>query len=211
MQRAPVHVRSAKRIDGAAMAATLARAFVDDPALGHIFPDRDSRPQRLRRFFALMLRTEDPAFIDIAVGPSEGTAENKTSSEVAAVAVWRPPGAWRTPLSTMLRECMPMLATFGTALPRTLRLQAQLEANHPPGPHWYLEFLGCDPARQGRGFGGAAVRARLARCDETGARAALETANPANVPLYETLGFRVTHAFDVVRGPHFWCMWREPR
>ena len=203
MPRTPVVVRLARSGDLPVLATILARAFADDPALAHVFADPASRPKRLRRFFALMLRVEPHAALtDIACTPG---------GDAAAVAVWRAPGRWRTPVATMLREALPMLAVFGAALPRALRLQAQLEANHPPGPHWYLEFLGCAPDRQGQGFGGAAIRTRLARCDASGECAALETANPANVPLYTALGFAVTHDFEVTPDLRFWCMWREPR
>jgi len=177
----------------------LASAFANDPALSHVFPDRAVRTARLPRFFDLILRSEaDPALTDIA-------------GDNAAAAVWRPPGAWQTSTATMLRLTIPLLTTFGTALPRALRLQGLLEAHHPATPHWYLEFLGTDAARQGQGFGGAAARARLARCDAEGMPAALETATQRNLGLYTALGFAVTHEFDVPNGPHFWCMWREPR
>lgn len=180
------------------MATTLARAFASDPALSYIFPDPATRPVKLMRFFELMLRSEaDPALTDIA-------------GEHAA-AVWRSPGKWQTTRLTMLRLALPMLTAFGSALPRALRLQGLLEAHHPAEPHWYLEFLGCDPAFQGKGFGGAAARARLACCDDQRLPAALETATASNVPLYAALGFTVTDEFDVPGGPHFWGLWREPR
>ena len=178
---------------------TLARAFADDPALGYIFPRSRTRSLKLQRFFELMLRSEaDSALTDIA-------------GDGAAAAVWRAPGHWQTTRLTMLRLALPMIAAFGSNLPRALRLQALLETHHPSEPHWYLEFLGCEPAQQGNGYGGAAARARLAQCDRDRLPAALETATAANVPLYMALGFAVTGEFDVPGGPHFWSMWREPR
>jgi hypothetical protein len=42
--------------------------------------------------------------------------------------------------------------------------------------------------------------------------AALETATPANVGMYEALGFAVTGTYRISGGgPEFWSMWREPR
>lgn len=199
MERASIVVRSATTADHSAVAATLARAFAADPALSYIFPEPDSRPVKLRRFFELMLRSEaDPALTDIA-------------GDNAAAAVWRAPGQWRTTRLTMLRLALPMLAAFGRSLPRALRVQALLEAHHPAQPHWYLELLGCDPLLQGKGYGGAATRARLQRCDDDQIPAALETATASNVPLYAALGFAVTGQFDVPGGPRFWSLWREPR
>ena len=111
----------------------------------------------------------------------------------------------------MLRNAVPLLRAFGTALPRALDLQNRLEAHHPGAPHWYLAFVGCDPARQVQGLGGAAIKARLARCDADAMPAALETATEGNLAIYRALGFEVTGTFDVPGGPRFWMMWREPR
>ena len=201
--RPPIAVRPAAAADRAALSDVLARAFIADLALGHIFPDAATRPKRLRGFFDLITATEsDPALTDLALGAD--------GSPVAA-AVWRPPGAWKTPASTMLAQAWPMLRTFGTALPRALAVQGALEAHHPAAPHWYLEFAGCVPELHGRGYGGSAIRARLQRCDAGGHAAALETAKESNLALYRSLGFEVTGQFTVPRGPKFWSMWRDPR
>ncbi len=202
--RPPITVRAATVADRAVVATILARAFVADPALGFIFPDVTSRPRRLRAFFDLVVRSEADASDWCIAG------DGAVPGDAAAVTIWRRPGAWKTPPSAMLRLIVPMLTTFGTALPRALRLQALLEANHPTAPHWYLEFAGCVPERHGRGFGGAAIRARLAETDSAGVPTALETANPANLPLYGALGFRVTGDFAVTPDLHFWSMWRDP-
>lgn len=177
----------------------MARAFADDPGLSFIFPDSATRTQRLPGFFDLIQRSQrDPALTNIA-------------GDTAAAAIWRGPGDWQTPTSTMLRLALPMIASFGTALRRALRLQAMLEAHHPRTPHWYLAFLATDPAQQGKGFGGAAVRARLALCDETGLPATLETATESNLAIYKALGFTITDSFKLPDGPQFWSMWRDPR
>lgn len=205
MQRPAIPVRAASRADAPSVAATLARAFIADPALSHIFPDAADRPRRLRRFFDLVVRAEpDLANSRIAYDGAADPAGN-----AAAVTIWRPPGEWQTPASAMLRLAIPMLRTFGFALPRALRLQGLLERHHPTAPHWYLEFAGCDPALHGRGYGGAAIRAKLADCDVAGLPAALETANSANLAIYEALGFVVTGTFDVTPTLRFWSMWRE--
>ena len=43
-----------------------------------------------------------------------------------------------------------------------------------------------------------------------GLPAALETATPGNLAIYEALGFRVTGTYQIKGGPQFWSMWREP-
>lgn len=198
MQRPPIQIRPASLDDRARVAAIMADAFADDPALSFIFPDAATRPERLRRFFTLIQRTEnDPALTSIA-------------GDNAAAAIWRRPGEWQTPPLTMLRLAVPMLSTFGSALSRALRLQALMESHHPRIPHWYLAFVGCASQQQGRGFGGAAIRARLAQCDAQGLPAALETATESNLAIYTAMGFRITDTFKLDDGPQFWGMWRDP-
>ncbi len=199
MQRPPIAVRPAAIADRSIAADILARAFIDDPALAFLFRDAADRPNRLSRFFTLMTRIDDsPQHWSLA-------------ADAAAIAMWRPPGAWQTPTSAMIRHLPAMLSTFGLALPRALAMQSALEAHHPHTPHWYLQFVGCLPSAQGKGYGGAVIRDRLARCDAEGLPAALETATPANVPLYQALGFVITSTYDIKGGPTFWTMWRDPR
>ncbi|OYU14070.1 MAG: GNAT family N-acetyltransferase [Alphaproteobacteria bacterium PA4] len=203
MSRPPVTVRPATESDRAATARVFADAFRDDPAMAWLFPDAATRPARLARFFALICRIDaDTRHWSLALDPA---------GEIAAVALWRPPGAWRTSTATMLRHLPRLLGAFGMALPRALGLQARLEAHHPVAPHWYLQFTGCRTADQGKGYGGAAIRAQLAICDATGTPAALETATPGNVGLYQALGFRVSDEFSGADGLPFWGMWRDPR
>ena len=178
----------------------LAAAFIDDPAMAYLFRDSTRRPAALLRFFTMIGRAD-------AVTDHWSLVPGPTGTPVAA-AIWRPPGLWQTPLSVMLRLLPRLVGTFGTALPRALALQGRLEAHHPHAPHWYLQFAGCLPAHQGKGFGGAAIRAQLARCDATGVPAALETATPANLGLYQALGFAITDHYRIKGGPEFWTMWR---
>lgn len=196
-------VRAASEGDRAPTAALLARAFIDDPALAYLFPDTAGRPQRLQRFFRLIASVDpSPSLWTLSMGPG-GTPQ--------AAALWRPPGAWKTPMSAMLARLPAMLGAFGLALPRALALQSALEAHHPHQPHWYLQFAGCEPAAQGKGHGGSAIRERLALCDAEGLAAALETATESNVGLYQSLGFVVTETWQTGPALRFWSMWRDPK
>lgn len=60
-----------------------------------------------------------------------------------------------------------------------------------PNPHWYLEAIGVDPEREGRGFGSALVRAGMQRADRDQTPVYLETETERNVRFYEHLGFEV--------------------
>ena len=203
MMRPPIAVRAATAADRAVTADVLARAFIDDPAMAFLFPKALGRDARLARFFGTITRVD-------ATTEHWSLALDPAGKPVAAT-LWRPPGDWVTPVSAMLRLLPQLIATFGTGLPRALALQSVLETHHPHAPHWYLQFAGCVPAAQGKGYGGAAIRARLAECDAQGLPAALETATPSNLGLYQSLGFVITNSHDIRNGPTFWNMWRDPR
>jgi GNAT superfamily N-acetyltransferase len=201
-RKPPVAVRAATPDDRSAVAGVLARAFIDDPAMAHLFRRPADRPRRLARLFGLI--------VSLDAAPGDWLLADGADGRLAAAALWRPPGAGNTPTTAMLASLLPLFHAFGWGLPRALAMQRLIERHHPAIPHWYLQFVGCVPEHHGRGLGGAVIRARLADCDRDGIPAALETATPGNVAIYEALGFRVTGTFDVPGGPRFWSMWRGP-
>ena len=83
-----------------------------------------------------------------------------------------------------------------------------MAGHHPSEPHWYLPFIGVDPAAQGQGHGTALLRASLQAVDRTGLPAYLESTNPRNIPLYESFGFRVTGEIQAGDSPPMHPMWR---
>jgi ribosomal protein S18 acetylase RimI-like enzyme len=62
---------------------------------------------------------------------------------------------------------------------------------HAPAPHYYLFFIGVDPAFRGKGHAGRLIRPVLARLDEKKLACYLNTQNVKNTSLYEHFGFRV--------------------
>lgn len=188
-------VRLAGDAERARVAAMLGRAFADDPAMSWIFPDAANRAMRLPCLFALL-------FDEDAGGMRLMTANGE------AATLWRPPGAPTTGIVTMLRHAWPLWRALGANLPRALRLANAVEAHMPSGDFWYLHLAGCDPAAQGRGFGGAVVRAGLNRVARR-FPAYLETATERNLGFYQALGFAVTDEWAVPGGgPRFWSMHR---
>lgn len=175
---------------------TLSLAFQDDPAISWIIPDARERAKRLPRMFAILT----PA--DLAAG----MALSSPGNEVATL--WRAPGKAHTPMVQMLRLALPLLRTFGTSLGRALAISNAIDSHHPNGNDYlYLHYAGVRPQAQGKGWGGAAIRAGLAHARQRGKPTFLETATPANVGLYQSLGFRVLSEWDVPGGgPHFWSM-----
>ncbi|MEO7688763.1 MAG: GNAT family N-acetyltransferase [Sphingomonas sp.] len=192
----PSPVRVADNRDRAAIAATLARAFGEDPATSFIFPDPVRRAKQLPKLFALLF-DEDVHGMRLVTAGGE------------AATLWRGPGRIRTSRLDLLREALPLLAIFGTALGRALAVSDAIDMHMPSGDFWYLHIAGCNPAAQGKGFGGAAVRAGLDRIAASGLPTYLETPLERNISFYQGMGFEVTADWVVPKGgPRFWSMWR---
>lgn len=187
----------ARLTEAAGVVETLAQAFQTDPALSWILPDPDHRASALRSLF----RTLVPA--DMRAGVALRSAGDE------AAALWRAPGQAHGGTLEFLRTVLPLIATFGTALPRGLKVQGGIDAHRPKGGFWYLHYVGVRTAHQGKGHGGRIIRAQTAVADAEGLPCWLETATPENVPLYERLGFVTQVEWDVPGGgPHFWGMMR---
>jgi ribosomal protein S18 acetylase RimI-like enzyme len=191
-----IDIVEAEPVDHPTIIQTLAQAFQDDPAVRWILPDAEQRRRRLPVMFAAIL----PG--DIA----SGIALRSHGDEAATL--WRAPGNAHTGRLEMLRQAAPMLRAFGTALGRALATADAIDAHQPKdNDFWYLHYAGVRPVFQGKGWGGHAIRAGLARAENEGKPVYLETATPANVGLYQRFGFIVVDEWDVPKGgPHFWSM-----
>ena len=193
-------IGKATAADRPALVETLAQAFQTDPALSWILPDPAHRARALRGLF----RTLVPADM------RSGLALRSVNDEAAAL--WRAPGRAHSGGFEFLRTVIPLVTTFGTALPRGLKVQGGIDAHRPKGRFWYLHYVGVRPVDQGKGHGGRIIRAQTAVADTHGLPCWLETATPENVPLYERLGFITAAQWDVPSGgPHFWGMMRPAR
>ena len=194
----PSSARLALGADGAALAATMGRAFVDDPFVSHLVPGRDVRVRKLPGLFGLLFK----------MGRSYGACD--VTDKIEAAALWRPPGAWHIPLWHYLTNGPLLLGIFGTNTLRALGAMDTLERRHPREPHWYLQAIGTDPAFQGKGYGGVLLRHRLALIDAAGMPAYLEASKESNVPLYANFGFVLTGEIKIADGPTLYPMWRAP-
>ncbi len=193
-------VRPAIAADVKPLAAVMARAFYDDPPFMWMLPDPATRMKRERRFFAAMSRGEALADggVDVAL----------VGGQIAAAAIWRPPGFWQ---QVQLRTVARLVRALGRRIGAAVALSHALAEAHPREPHWYLLAIGVDPARQGTGLASALLRPRLDQCDRAGLPAYLESSKPSNVPLYQHFGFEPTGNPEMPAGaPKLTAMWRPP-
>ncbi|ORA79681.1 GNAT family N-acetyltransferase [Mycolicibacter kumamotonensis] len=199
-----IDVRTARKPDITPLAATLGRAFYDDPVSMWMLPDDAARTAQMTTYFATSTR-----YHHLAGGGVEIASDG---SDVGAAALWDPPGRWRQSIWTQLLMAPALIRSFGLRVSQGRAVADLLEANHPEEPHWYLAVIGSDPSVRGRGFGRAVMQPRLDRCDAEYCPAYLESSKPENVPYYERFGFRVTGEITLPNGgPTLWKMWRDPR
>lgn len=197
-----IEVRRATEEDVPALAGVLARAFTDDPPFHWVFRDNETRHDRLTALFGLAL-----------VGVFLPKGEVYTTTDLGGAALWEPrPGE---PAGDDEGAFAAAMAASGFLPEEADRMQTYLGMMgdaHPEEPaHWYLGVLGVDLPRQGQGIGSACMAPVLARLDDAGDPAYLESSNEKNLPLYERHGFRVVGVLDLPDGPPLWRMWREPR
>ncbi|BBZ11250.1 GNAT family N-acetyltransferase [Mycobacterium branderi] len=202
-----IQTRPARKADIPALAATLGRAFHDDPVATWIMPDDKRRAAHLHKFFATATRHHHLA--------GRGVEVACDGPEIGAAALWDPPNRWKQSAWEQLVMAPSLIRGFGLR-PAVARKFAQLlslmKLHHPEEPHWYLATIGSDTAVRGRGFGQALMRSRLDRCDAEHCPAYLESSKPENVPYYERFGFTVTGEMVLPDGgPTLWPMWRAPR
>ena len=199
----PSHTASACRVasrsDKDAVVATLAEAFQHEPAFSFIVPDPAARQQALLRAFRIVFAE------DIKAGAIMMTSQGE------AVTAWRSPAYMREGQWEAIRTRLPYLLAFGPAIGRAAQVGALIKAHLPEEGCWYLHYAGCHSDHRGKGFGGAAIRAGLARADAERAKAWLETADEGNLAIYRALGFEVVCTWTVPGGPTFWGMMRPAR
>jgi GNAT superfamily N-acetyltransferase len=196
---AAIPCRAPSRADRGAAVATLAEAFQHEPAFSYILPDPLARRRALIRAFRIIFDE------DVRAGAIMMT------SQAEAVTAWRSPAQMHEGRWEAIRTRLPYLLAFGPAIGRAAKVAGLIKAHLPDEGCWYLHYAGCHSDHRGKGFGGAAIRAGLARADAERAKCWLETADAANLPIYRALGFEVSCTWQVPGGPQFWGMLRPSR
>ena len=190
-------VRQATAADAEPLAATLARAFYDDPVFSFFLPNDATREAKLRQVMRILFKLGQP------YGACWVTANYESAT------LWRPPSQWHVPFSAYITNGPALLSTFGGGILRVLATTDMMEKAHPHAPHWYLQTIGTDPAFQGKGYGGVIMRHTLAMADAARMPCYLESSKDTNIPIYQSFGFTVTGELTVPGGPKIWPMWRN--
>jgi len=225
---AAVAVRTATPTDFPRVAHSLASAFFDNPITIWHVPDESRRLEVMREFFTVLLENVYTRFGLVFTNVGEvasgamWTAQDEREDrrpmpglpllECRTCNTPRAPG--RVPRNMVLppdtsAELDRALAVVFRDFPRTFELFELFDALHPHEPHYYLQFIGVRPERQGTGIGSALLRAVLDRCDLEGAAVYLE-ADERSRHLYLKHGFEAMSELRLPEGPSFFPMWRAP-
>jgi len=178
-------------------------AFDDDPTWGWAFPDPEKRMAHHRIWWGLYMHSA------LQYGCVWMTEDG------GAASLWIPPGEPELSEEDE-RRVEPLLRELvGAHADDVLTLLDRFDANHPRHTrHYYLSLLGTHPDHRGQGKGMGLLAANLARIDEHGIPAYLESSNRSNDHRYERLGFVQVGEFEAPTGGHgptVACMWRDPR
>lgn len=208
-----MQIRRATRADLRQLCVTAMHAFADDPVMRWLYPDDEV-------YFGPggeILRGAMTGWLD--------HDEVWCTDDVAALAVWLPPGR---PEPTTQPD--PPVAEPTPELLHRFEIIGPLMAAHTPSePHWYLQLIATHPDWQRQGLGAALMQPMFERADREGLLCHLETETLVNVAYYRRHGFEVDAEFDIPTayhrhrfssfggdpdaemGPHMWAMDRVPR
>lgn len=159
-----------------AVLAALTTAFVRDPVMRWMFP----RPSDYLAHF--------PPFAAAFGGPAFEAGTAWADDAGGGAALWLPSGVH--PDGDAIGAAI-LAGIDESRRESTFTVLSQMDRYHPEEPHWYLAIVGVDAHHQGQGLGAQLMEPALARCDEEGLIAYLESSNPANISLYQRHGFEI--------------------
>jgi len=196
MNSPAIGIRSAGLDEMPQAVSTIVAAFITDPFARFIWPS----PYEYLRC--------SPAFIRAFAGGGFEHGAAYVCADFSGAALWLPPDVHpdAETLEKITRETAEsahVADVFGAL--------EQMGQFHPEGRHWYLPIIGVEPNARGRGLGAELMGRALARCDEDGLPAYLESTNPRNISLYRRFGFNVIDEIRVGKCPVVTPMLREPQ
>ncbi|HTU29456.1 MAG TPA: hypothetical protein VMF07_08750 [Solirubrobacteraceae bacterium] len=188
----PVEVRRARPDEHGRVAAVLGHAFAEDPLIRWLLPSGRGET----RLFETLVRFQH--------GLHGGTDVAICEGRIVGASLWDRPGYSQSNRNALL-SLPRLIRVLGVSCRRAVILERVIQARRPAGTFWYLAAIGAVLQRQG--VGSALVADRLRQMPD---RAYLESSNPANLPLYERFGFRVTSELRVTpAGPTLYPMLRD--
>jgi GNAT superfamily N-acetyltransferase len=191
-----------------AAAATLARAFHDDPLMGYTIPDPAERARLLPAVYAPMIR------FGFLTGEVYAAAD---ADSLDGVALWLPPNAKWTRENIEASGMHLLAAVIGDDAYQRYREVVGREwlarERDMTEACWYLLLLGVEPGSQRRGLGGALMRPIVERADAERLACYLETENQRNVAFYMKQGFDMIVNGEAAgsSGVRFWTFRRMPK
>jgi len=174
----------------------LVMAFSADPAVRWLYPDPH---QYLTNFPDLVRAYGGKAF------------EQDTAYYVdgfSGAALWLPPDVH--PDEEALGALLQQTVSEGDR-EEVFAVLEQMGSYHPSEPHWFLPFIGVDPAHQRKGYGSALLKHTLMQCDRENKLAYLDSTNPVNISFYKQHGFELLGEVQVGASPPIHPMLRKPR
>ena len=183
----------------------LTKAFLFDPFFSWLFPG-ESHESNLHQWWYFLTRhaSKSPEW---ALSVDEG---NSTSS------IWTKPildldesdnsdDDEQDAFVNLMHELV------GDRISQVLEAFAEVNANHPSQPHWYLQAVGTVPEMQSKGRAAKLLQPILEICDKEETGAYLESTNPRNLSFYYRLGFETQKELSLDGGKAaLTCMWRDP-
>jgi hypothetical protein len=171
-------VRLATEADLGPIAASLTKAFADDPVMNFLVGKPELPYDKGVKFFTLMCKIQLP---HQHVYVTDGCE---------AVAIWAPPDKWKVPSAEIIKATPAFLSVFGVKKFVSALGASPLEKNHPKEPHYYLEVPRhrSRPPTQGSRRRGARARARAMR--HGGCRRALRVVEGRERPVLPPLRVR---------------------
>ncbi len=187
-----MQVRRARPDDLRSASTTAMRAFVDDPVMRWLYPEDE------------VFLAPNGAVLRPAMAGWIGLGEVWCTDDVAAVAVWIPPGRPEVEFPEDPDSPPPP----ADRLERFAIIGEAMGAHTPTELHWYLQLLGTHPDWQRQGLAAALMNVVFERAEAEGLPCYLETETVENVAYYRHHGFEVRSEWDLADGPHMWGMYR---
>jgi len=177
--------------DVEAAAQVVAQAFVDDPLVAFILPNKTRRLKTLLKFARV--------YGEINIKNQRGFG---IGEPLQGVTYWKFPNQDSASISIKsLGKFLPFLFTIypiGHFRARAIfeRIDS-LHHKHADEPHFYLDNLGVLASARGKGLSSELIRPFLEMADSQKVIAYTDTVTPANVSLYEHFGFQCVEASPV--------------